>query len=213
MLKLYKLLSDGRCQITGFLFAGDFLGFAGANTQGYTAEAVVPTTVCCFSRSRFMRVLDEFPALERTLLDRATSDLQAAQEQMLLLGRKSARERVASFLVLMCRRQGLRQDDSAPADEPRRHCGSSRAYPGDRQPDVEPAPGRTNPRSVRDTRGRDRRLAASRAGCRGLTARSARLALMGLALGSCTTSRPPVESPQQRPPPVCPARSGEADPC
>jgi CRP/FNR family transcriptional regulator len=104
-------LSDGRCQITGFLFAGDFLGFAGANTQGYTAEAVVPTTVCCLSQSRFMRVLDEFPALERTLLDRATSDLHAAQEQMLLLGRKSARERVASFLVSMCRRQGLRQDD------------------------------------------------------------------------------------------------------
>ena len=53
---------------------------------------------CRFSRLRLRTFLDDFPALERRLLEKASNELVIAQEQMLLLGRKTARERVASFL-------------------------------------------------------------------------------------------------------------------
>lgn len=115
-LKLYKLLADGRRQIMGFLFPGDYLGLAVSRSYVCSAEALGPVTVCRFPRRSFMRLLDEFPALEKELLDRASSELAAAQEQMLLLGRKTARERVASFLVSMADRQDV--EDTAPVDLP-----------------------------------------------------------------------------------------------
>ena len=107
--KVYKLLPDGRRQITGFVQAGDFLGLAASRTYAFSAEALEPVRACRFSRLRLRTLLDEFPALERRLLEKASNELVTAQEQMLLLGRKTARERVASFLnsraalVLACR--------------------------------------------------------------------------------------------------------------
>lgn len=104
MLKLYKLMADGRRQIIGFLIPGDFLGLAFGRTYVYSAEAIVPTAVCRFRRPQFLGLLEEFPALEKEILDRTSTELAAAQEQMLLLGRKTARERVASFLMALSRR-------------------------------------------------------------------------------------------------------------
>ena len=98
-VKLYKLLPDGRRQITGFAYRGDFLGLAVSKSYAFSAEAVEPVRFCRFSRSTLRTVLDEFPAMEKRLLDFASNELVAAQEQMLLLGRKTARERVASFLL------------------------------------------------------------------------------------------------------------------
>jgi len=97
--KLFKLLPDGRRQVTGFAAAGTFLGLAVSSSYAFSAEAVEPTQVCRFSRTRLRHLLDDFPAMERRLLDVASNELVAAQEQMLLLGRKTARERVASFLL------------------------------------------------------------------------------------------------------------------
>ena len=97
--KLFKLMADGRRQITGFVARGHFLGLAVSATYAFSAEAIEPVRLCRFSRSRLFRLLGDFPALERRLLDRAATELVAAQEQMLLLGRKTARERVASFLL------------------------------------------------------------------------------------------------------------------
>ena len=97
--KLFKLMSDGRRQITGFAARGHFLGLAVSATYAFSAEAIEPVRLCRFSRVRLFRLLGDFPALERRLLDRAATELVAAQEQMLLLGRKTARERVASFLL------------------------------------------------------------------------------------------------------------------
>nr|WP_294503844.1 cyclic nucleotide-binding domain-containing protein [uncultured Rhodopila sp.] len=96
--KVYKLLPDGRRQITGFVQAGDFLGLAAGRTYAFSAEALEPVRACRFSRPRLRAFLDDFPALERRLLEQASNELVVAQEQMLLLGRKTARERVASFL-------------------------------------------------------------------------------------------------------------------
>lgn len=107
MLKLYKLMSDGRRQIVGFLVPGDFLGLAFGRTYAYTAEAVTPTTVCRFRRPQFMGLLEECPALEKEILGRTSTELAAAQEQMLLLGRKTARERLASFLIALAGRRKI----------------------------------------------------------------------------------------------------------
>ena len=97
--KLYKLLPDGRRQITGFAGPGHFLGLAVSDTYAFSAEAIEPVRFCRFSRLRLRTLLDDFPAMEQRLLQVASSELVAAQEQMLLLGRKTAREPVASFLM------------------------------------------------------------------------------------------------------------------
>jgi len=98
-VKLFKLLPDGRRQITGFATMGTFLGLAVSSSYAFSAEAVDDTQICRFSRPRLRQLIDDFPAMERRLLDVASNELVAAQEQMLLLGRKTARERVASFLL------------------------------------------------------------------------------------------------------------------
>ncbi len=105
--KLFKALPDGRRQITGFAGPGQFLGLAVSATYAFTAEAVEPTRICRFSRGRLRALLGDVPALERRLLDVASNELVLAQEQMLLLGRKTARERIASFLVLRADSQNL----------------------------------------------------------------------------------------------------------
>jgi CRP/FNR family transcriptional regulator, anaerobic regulatory protein len=97
--RLYKLLPDGRRQITGFAYAGDFLGLAISTAYAFSAEAIEPVRICRFSRQDLRRLLNDFPEMEKRLLDAASNELVAAQEQMLLLGRKTARERLASFLL------------------------------------------------------------------------------------------------------------------
>ncbi len=106
VLKLYKLLADGRRQITGFLVPGDFLGLAFRDHYVCTAEAVTELGLCRFRRRAFVELLRDLPHLEEQLLARATSELAAAQEQMVLLGRKTALERVASFLLRLDERMG-----------------------------------------------------------------------------------------------------------
>ena len=97
--RLFKSLPDGRRQITGFAGRGHFLGLAVSNNYAFSAEAIEPVLYCRFSRTKLRSMLDDFPALEKRLLEVASNELVAAQEQMLLLGRKTARERVASFLL------------------------------------------------------------------------------------------------------------------
>ena len=106
--KLYKLLPDGRRQITGFMFPGDFLGIALNETYAYSAEAVAKVQLCRFPRRKLEALLEEFPKLERRLLGEAASELVVAQDQMLLLGRKTAKEKVASFLVMLADRAARR---------------------------------------------------------------------------------------------------------
>jgi CRP/FNR family transcriptional regulator len=98
-LRVYKLLPDGRRQITGFLFAGDFLGLAIGETYVFSAEAMEVSTVCRFRKGPFRALVASSPPLEHMLLHRTSHELAAAQNQMLLLGRKTAIERMASFLL------------------------------------------------------------------------------------------------------------------
>ena len=107
-VRIYKLLPDGRRQITGFLFAGDFVGLATGEEYGFSAEAIEDSTLCRFRKRDYRALVRDTPALEAALLDRATHELAAAQNQILLLGRKTARERIASFLLDLPSRDPLR---------------------------------------------------------------------------------------------------------
>jgi CRP/FNR family transcriptional regulator len=98
-VRVYRLLPDGRRQITGFLFAGDFLGLAAGQTYDFSAEAIEASTACRFRRIAYREEIRRNPSLEAALFDRMTRELAAAQAQMLLLGRKTAQERIASFLL------------------------------------------------------------------------------------------------------------------
>lgn len=104
-LRLHKLLPDGRRQVTGFLCAGHLIGLAPEGTWVYTAEAITDVTLCRYRRPAFERLIDTVPGFARRVLTVTSHELRVAQDQMLLLGRKTAAERVASFLLLMAARQ------------------------------------------------------------------------------------------------------------
>jgi len=107
-VRIYKLLPDGRRQITGFLFAGDFIGLAAGEDYAFSAEAIEDATLCRFRKREYRALVRDCPELEAALLARATHELAAAQNQMLLLGRKTARERIASFLLDLPARDPIR---------------------------------------------------------------------------------------------------------
>lgn len=103
-VRSYKLLSDGRRQIGAFHLPGDVFGLVSGNVHRLTAEAIVDTTVRLVKR----RGLDQAAATDvnvaRNLWTMTASDLRHAEDHMLLLGRKTALERVATFLLEMDRR-------------------------------------------------------------------------------------------------------------
>jgi CRP/FNR family transcriptional regulator len=99
VVRLYKLLPDGRRQIVGFALPGDFLGLAMSDRYGFCADAVDRVSVCRFARDAFSRFVDEKPQLLRRLHAFATHELSLAHEQMLLLGRRTAEEKIAAFLM------------------------------------------------------------------------------------------------------------------
>jgi CRP/FNR family transcriptional regulator len=105
-VKLYKLMPDGRRQIIGFLFSGELFGLGVDGGYAYTAETVTQTQLCRFTHRKLDVLMGEIPRLERRMFSMAVKDLVSAQEQMLLLGRKTAREKVASFLIKLSNRQG-----------------------------------------------------------------------------------------------------------
>jgi len=98
-LKIYTLLADGRRQVTGFMFPGDFLGISIDEEYAFSAEALLESELWWFSRSVFEEFVSAYPDLERELYRLAAHELAAAQQQMVLLGRKTAAERVATFFL------------------------------------------------------------------------------------------------------------------
>ncbi len=104
VVKLTKSLGDGRQQIVGLQFASDFLGRPFRDSSPYNAEAVTDVQLCTFETSQFEKLAKEFRGLEHRLFEHTLDELDAAQEWMLLLGRKSAEEKVASFLLMVARR-------------------------------------------------------------------------------------------------------------
>lgn len=104
VVKLTKSLPDGRTQMVGLLFPGDFVGHPGRPSAEFDAAAATDVTLCLFRRGPFEALVCDTPHLERRLLDMTLSELDGAREWLLLLGRKTARERIASFLMMLARR-------------------------------------------------------------------------------------------------------------
>ncbi len=100
-VRTYKLLSDGRRQIGAFHLVGDIFGLENRDTHRFTAEAVVDTTLQMVKRRSLENVAESDVMVARNLLNLTTINLQHAEDHMLLLGRKTALERVAAFLLEM----------------------------------------------------------------------------------------------------------------
>jgi CRP/FNR family transcriptional regulator, nitrogen fixation regulation protein len=103
-VRSYKLLSDGRRQIGAFHLVGDIFGLENGPAHRFTAEAIVDTTVRLAKRASLEHVAETDALVARDLLSMTTTNLQHAEEHMLLLGRKTSLERVAAFLLEMDRR-------------------------------------------------------------------------------------------------------------
>lgn len=99
VLKLSTSTADGREQIVGLLYPADFLGRLFAVHVDYDCTALTDADLCIFPRRGFEAALTDFHKLERTLLERTMAELDRTRQWMLLLGRKSAEEKVASFLL------------------------------------------------------------------------------------------------------------------
>ena len=104
-IRQYKILSDGRRQIVGFLFPGDFLGIPYEEKFTYYADTIEDTCLCVFSRQNFESYLVKFPVFEKEVLKKTSLKLSDAFEQNMLLGKKNAREKLATFLILIMKTQ------------------------------------------------------------------------------------------------------------
>ncbi len=100
-LILFKLLSDGRRQVLGFLFRGDFMGIDKRAEAGIGIQALTDGEVCHFQPSYFYKFVHEAPNLEEEIHRLTLEDLNNARSHLTLLGRKTAVERVASFIQSM----------------------------------------------------------------------------------------------------------------
>lgn len=116
VLKVSMSLSDGREQIVGIVFASDFIGRPCGKQSPYSVTALTDAELCIFSRSTFDSFARQHPELEHKLLRRTLNELDRAHQWMLLLGKKTATERIATLLLEMSARMGetgCSADDSA----------------------------------------------------------------------------------------------------
>lgn len=103
LLKMSTSTSDGREQIVGLAFPSDFLGQPFHDRCGYTATAMVDSRVCLFTRTSFDAFARAHPELGHDLLMRTMDELNTARHWLLLLGRKTASEKVSTFLLELSR--------------------------------------------------------------------------------------------------------------
>ncbi len=101
VVKLTKLMSDGRQQIVGLQFAPDFIGRPFSRQSNTTAEAATTVRVCSFPKTVLEEIINQAPDLEHRLHEQSLRELDEARDWLLTLGRKTAREKVASFLCLI----------------------------------------------------------------------------------------------------------------
>ncbi len=104
VLKLVVATADGREQIVGIVFPSDFIGRPFGKESPYSVTAMTDAEVCIFNRNAFDEFAGSHPDLQQKLLRRTLDELDRARHWMMLLGRKSASEKVASFLLEMSER-------------------------------------------------------------------------------------------------------------
>lgn len=101
---LSQTMEDGRRQMVGLLLPSDFLGRPGRTRALYDVTATTDLTLCCFKRQPFEEMIANTPHVAQRLLEMTLDELDAAREWMLLLGRKTAREKIASLIAIIARR-------------------------------------------------------------------------------------------------------------
>lgn len=101
---LTQTMEDGRRQMVGLLLPSDFIGRPGRELARFDVTAVAETVICCFRRKPFEKLLADMPHVQQRLLEMALDELDAARDWMLLLGRKTAREKIASLLAIIAKR-------------------------------------------------------------------------------------------------------------
>ncbi len=101
VVKLTKTMADGRQQIVGLQFAPDFLGRPFKTESLVNAEAATAVSLCAFPKTVMDRLINESPELEHRIFEQTLNELDEARDWMLTLGRKTAAEKVASFLYLV----------------------------------------------------------------------------------------------------------------
>ncbi|MEM8632326.1 MAG: Crp/Fnr family transcriptional regulator [Pseudomonadota bacterium] len=109
---LSQTMEDGRTQMVGLLLPSDFLGRPGREIAPFDIVATTDLMVCCFRRKPFEALLEATPHIGQRLLEMTLDELDAAREWMLLLGRKTAREKIASLLAIIARRNASLQQQS-----------------------------------------------------------------------------------------------------
>lgn len=104
---LSKTLDDGRMQMVGLLLPSDFIGRPGRDSLDFDVTAASDVTLCSFERKPFERLLSETPHISQRLVEMAMDELDAARDWMVLLGRKTAREKLASFIQMLVQRSRI----------------------------------------------------------------------------------------------------------
>ncbi|WFR99373.1 helix-turn-helix domain-containing protein [Rhizobium tumorigenes] len=118
LFRVCKIIADGRRIITGFLFPGDIIGLSFRNLYLYTAEAVTSARVRRCSRLHFQQAISEDAGLQPKLFAKLCEEMAAAQDHMVLLGRKSAEERLCSFFLMLARRHERAAEPRMTVDLP-----------------------------------------------------------------------------------------------
>ncbi len=106
---LTQTMEDGRRQMVGLLLPSDFVGRPGRETAPYDVTATTDVVMCCFRKKPFEEMMLRTPHIGQRLLEMTLDELDAAREWMLLLGRKTAREKIASLLAILARRDASLQ--------------------------------------------------------------------------------------------------------
>jgi CRP/FNR family transcriptional regulator len=107
-------MEDGRRQMMGLLLPSDFVGRPGRDKAPYDVTAVSDLVLCCFRRAPFEDLLRSTPRVAGRLLEMTLDELDAAREWMLVLGRKTAREKIASLLAVLGRRDAALRHGRGP---------------------------------------------------------------------------------------------------
>lgn len=101
---LSQTMEDGRTQMVGLLLPSDFVGRPGRTSAAYDVIATTDLVMCCFRKAPFENMMERTPHIAQRLLEMTLDELDAAREWMLVLGRKTAREKIASLLSIIARR-------------------------------------------------------------------------------------------------------------
>lgn len=99
VVKEYNTLEDGRRQVADFYGPGELFGISELNEQLHTAEAITDCAVRCYPRGQFLKEVAEAPELSHKFLETLMTRLHRSRERMIMLGRMSALQRVAAFLL------------------------------------------------------------------------------------------------------------------